>query len=441
MEEGQKSELINLAREVLKNNDRGIWTVPAGDLYPHQWLWDSCFIAIGLRHQDIERAQTELKSLLRGQWANGMLPNIIFSNDKAYKQDRNLWRSWINPYSPDKVSTSGITQPPMLAEAVVRIGQKLKITERRSWYRQMYPALLSYHQWLYAERDPHHEGLIILVHPYECGMDSTPPWNGELRKRNSLWWLTLIEQLHLDKLINLVRRDTRHTSPGQRMTNIEALAYWAAMRRLRRKAYNSEAILDHSLLSIEDLGFNCIFIRANEHLREIAKTIGQTLPKDLEGRIATSQRALEQLWDEVSGQYYCRNFINHKLIEESTIATLLPLYAGCITKERAAVLVEMLKKRRFFKANWPAPSVPLNSPYFDPFRYWQGPTWVNTNWLIIDGLKRYGFNEEAATLKDSTLKMVFKSGCAEYFNPLTGEPAGAKDFSWTAALTIDLLKS
>jgi len=37
--------------------------------------------------------------------------------------------------------------------------------------------------------------------------------------------------------------------------------------------------------------------------------------------------------------------------------------------------------------------------------------------------------------------MVFKSGCAEYFNPLTGEPAGAKDFSWTAALTIDLLKS
>jgi hypothetical protein len=35
--------------------------------------------------------------------------------------------------------------------------------------------------------------------------------------------------------------------------------------------------------------------------------------------------------------------------------------------------------------------------------------------------------------------MVAKSGCAEYFDPLTGEPAGAANFSWTAALTVDLL--
>jgi hypothetical protein len=36
--------------------------------------------------------------------------------------------------------------------------------------------------------------------------------------------------------------------------------------------------------------------------------------------------------------------------------------------------------------------------------------------------------------------MVEKSGCYEYFDPLTGEAAGAPNFSWTAALAIDLLK-
>jgi hypothetical protein len=64
--------LFEDASDVLKQNDKGDFTMPAGELYPHQWLWDSCFTAIGLRHLDVERAQKELLSLLRGQWSNGM---------------------------------------------------------------------------------------------------------------------------------------------------------------------------------------------------------------------------------------------------------------------------------------------------------------------------------------------------------------------------------
>src|ERR1700751_901400 len=123
MDDDAAKQLAEQAAAVLTSNDRELWTVPAGDLYPHQWLWDSCFIAIGLRHLDIERAQTELRSLLRGQWDNGMLPNIVFSGD-GEKRHIDLWRSWVNPYAPTEVATSGITQPPMLAEAVRRVGQK-----------------------------------------------------------------------------------------------------------------------------------------------------------------------------------------------------------------------------------------------------------------------------------------------------------------------------
>ena len=101
----------------------------------------------------------------------------------------------------------------------------------------------------------------------------------------------------------------------------------------------------------------------------------------------------------------------------------------------------MLETQHAFGPAYPVPSVPTNSFWFRPKLYWQGPTWVNMNWLIIDGLKRYGFNEHAKALTESTLEMVEKSGCYEYFDPLNGEPAGAKNFSWTAALTIDLLKT
>ncbi|HLG90857.1 MAG TPA: trehalase family glycosidase [Candidatus Saccharimonadales bacterium] len=435
-----ENELLKKAQAVLKQNDRKKWTVPAGDLYPHQWLWDSCFIAIGLRHLDVERAQVELKSLLRGQWSNGMIPNLIFSGGEEHRRHRELWRSYVSPYAPHRVATSGITQPPMLAEAVIQIGQKLKQPERRSWYRQMYPYLLNYHQWLYADRDPHGEGLIILLHPYECGMDNSPPWISELRKHNMLWWISLIERFRLDGLVNLVRRDTRHVPPGQRMSNIEAMAYWAAIHRLRRKAYNSEALLSRSLFAVEDLGFNCILIRANSHLKTIAKDIGHKLPNGLIQKMRKTEEALEQLWDEDSGCYYSRSFVSHKLIEEPTIATLLPLYAGCIANERAAHLLKLLKSKKHFALRWPVPSVPQSSGYFHPFKYWQGPTWINTNWLIIDGLRRYGFETDAKKLQHQTLELVAKGGMNEYFSPLDGRPAGATDFSWTAALTIDLIK-
>ncbi len=440
MDKKTAEELLARAKDVLAHNDRGNYTVPAPDIYPHQWLWDSCFIAIGLRHLDIKRAQAELTSLLRGQWTNGMLPDMIFADGDGARQDRELWRSWISPYAPHDVVTSGVTQPPMLAEAVVRIGAKLKLPQRRSWFRAIFPHLVRYHEWLYTERDLRDQGLAVLLHPYESGLDNSPAWISELRKHSLPWWVSLIEKLHPDGVVNQVRRDTRRIPPGQRMSNVEAMAYWAALRRLRRKAYNSEAILNRPLFAVEDLAFNCILIRANTHLRDIAKTIGRDLPESLASNFELAGKALEELWDEDRGQYFSRSFINHKLIEEPSIATLLPLYAGTISSQRAQQLVDLLNDPKLFGTKWPVPSVPLNSDFFDPSRYWQGPSWINTNWLIIDGLKRYGFTAEAESLTKRSLELVAKSGFSEYFNPLDGSPDGANNFSWTAALTIDLLK-
>ena len=437
-------DMVDQAKEVLSFNDHGTFTMPSKRIYPHQWLWDSCFIAIGLSDYDVDRAKIEILSLLRAQWANGMIPHMIItpphnlptkSNDHPGK----IWRSWLNPNAPEDIATSGITQPPLIAEAVIRIGEKMKLTERRAWYKMVYQPLVDYHQWLYTDRDPHSEGLVLQIHPWETGLDNTPPWMHELHEHLLPWWVRLAEKSRLEKLMTPFRRDTRIVPVDQRFSNVEALALFDVQRRLRRKVYDIDKILDHALFAIEDLTFNSIFVRANTCLVEIAKTLREDLPEELVVSMKKTKEALDQLWDPFASEYFSRDFVTHKLLTTSSIGALMPLYAGCITKERAKVLVELLENKHRFGPAYPVPTAPLDSPQFDPMRYWQGPTWVNTNWMIIDGLKRYGFNDHAEALRESTLELIAKSGFHEYFNPITGDPAGVDDFSWTAALAIDLL--
>lgn len=436
-------ELKEKAIEVLKFNDMGNYTRPAPDLYPHQWLWDSCFSSIGWSYIDTNRAQKEIYSFFRGQWSNGMIPHMIFSTDKAQtKQSKTgFWESNVSPYAPTNIETSGITQPPLMAEAVARVGEKLSLEDRKNFYKRVYPRILAHHKWIYRERNPHAEGLAILIHPWENGLDNSPPWVIEMHKHQKPWWIKAIEASHFDVVIERLRRDTKQVSAEERASTIDSLILYNVVRRLKRKQYDAEQILLRSHFLIEDLFFNCILVRNNKILGEIAKEIGATIPTETQHFMNKSTKSLEELWDRDTGQYYSRNFVTRKPIMESTIATLMPLYAGTITKRRAEELVRLLKDEHQFGLPYPIPSVPLKSKFFNPRRYWQGPTWVNTNWLIIDGLKRYGYHQEANRIKNHTIELAQKSGFHEYFSPLDGYGAGIQPFSWTAALIIDLLEN
>lgn len=426
---------------VLRKNDKGTHTVPSPNLYPHQWLWDSAFAAIGWAHIDIERGQQEIFSILHGQWHNGMLPHMIFDMSPKYAQDRAVWRSWTAAQSPNNIATSGITQPPVIAEAISRIGHQLDKPAKISFYKKVLPKLIKYHEWLYNERDPHHEGLAIQIHPYETGFDNTPPWMNQLHEHSKPLWISAIEKLKLEPLINVARRDTRSIPPKQRMRNIDALIIWDVVRRLRRKHYDIDKILHRSLFLIEDVAFNSILVRNNEILREIASTARIKLPFELLDNMQQSESAIEELWDDQFNIYFSRDFITNRLIREPTIAGLMPLYAGTINKDHADKLVRILKNNHVFWLNFPVPSVPRNVRGFDQNRYWQGPTWINTNWLLIDGLNRMGYQSESEALKNHTIELLREHGIWEYYNPINGDGLGSADFSWTAALAIDLLNS
>lgn len=434
-----REDLLGRALEVLERNRRGAWTCPSTTLYPHQWLWDSCFVAMGIARHDPQRAAGEVRALFRGQWANGMLPHMIFADGTRDLGSRTIWRSTKHPLAPRGVATSCVTQPPLPAIATHRVAQALPSPDRETFLTDLLPRLVAYHAWMYDERDLDGTGLVTLVHPWECGLDTTPTWMETLATMPMPRWLRVAARLHLGRLLRSLRYDTRHLPAAERPSDDDGLRMLVLATRAKRYGFELRRMPRSRVVLIEDLAFNAMLVAANRSLQRIARDLDRPLPSQLDERFRRTETALEQLWDEASGQYYSRNVVTGAPIKIPTVATFLPLWAGTTSSERAARLVQLLRQPTRFWPQHPVPSVPIDAPQFREAGYWKGPTWVNMNWAIVEGLDEYGEHDLAGELRERTIQLVEQAGFSEYFSPLTGEGYGAEEFSWTAALVVDLL--
>ena len=434
-----EADLEQAARLVLERNRRTLWTCPSTRLYPHQWLWDSCFIAIGVARYDAARAAAELHALFRGQWSNGMLPHMIFDAGVRDIGSRRIWKSKKNPLAPREVDTSCVTQPPLPAVAVHRVGQRLPASARAAFLRDLLPKLVAYHQWLYDERDPHDSGLITLIHPWECGLDTTPPWMDALAQMELPWWLRIASRLHLARAVRMLRTDTRYLPAAERPSDDDGLRMLVLATRAKKHRFTLDEMPRPGSVLIEDLAFNAILAAANRALQLVAADLDVTLPAPLQQKMRQTEAAFEQLWDEASGQYYSRDATTRHLIKVPTVATFLPLWSGIPSPARAEQLVALLRTVTRFWPEYPVPNVSVDAPEYREAGYWKGPTWVNMNWMIAEGLHDYEHVALADELRELTLRFVERAGFSEYFSPRTGEGYGADDFSWTAALVVDLL--
>ncbi|HEY8501696.1 MAG TPA: hypothetical protein VIL21_03350, partial [Solirubrobacterales bacterium] len=123
-----------------------------------------------------------------------------------------------------------------------------------------------------------------------------------------------------------------------------------------------------------------------------------------------------------------------------TWAALAPLALPDLPEEIGRRLVEehLLDAGEFWTAVAP-PSVAVGERGYQPDgghgpirRYWRGPTWVNSAWLVWLGLRRLGYQEEAQQLADGVIGAVAREGLREYYDPRNGKGLGAKDFAWSA---------
>jgi len=411
------------ASDILERNWRGRHTVPAGGLYPHQWSWDSAFIAFGLRHLSARRAQQELESLFAAQWQDGRLPQIVFStglDDDAYFPGPRFWRSGDLPEAP-AVPTAGLIQPPNHAWAVWAVHRSDPQESRRTGFlERTYPVLHRWHEYLRTRRDRGGSGLLAAVHPWETGMDNSPAWDLPLSgvPRHDL---------------ELTRPDLRHADASERPSNAEYGRYVYLADRYRRAACD-DADADFPFL-VEDVGMNALWCLSETSLAEIASELGAD-PFPHHRRARAIAEALHGLFDAEAGMYLARDIRTGERLAPRSVAGLLPLLLpGLPTAQQ---LLATLRGPGFrLGETVMVPSYDLTRPDADPAAYWRGPAWFNTTWMLMRSLRGLGAYAEADVLRQTMSRLALTHAFPEYVDPWTGSPHGTRLFSWTAALVLD----
>ena len=414
-------DLQEIATTILQENDRGDYTVPTDRLYPFQWNWDSCLTALGQRYVDAKRAWLEIETLLAHQWPDGMVPHIVFhQDDENYFPGPAVWQTG------RPVPTSGITQPPVLGYVMRRLFDEAEDKDLAiAKVKDLLPKAAAWHQWFYRCRDPEGTGLVAILHPWESGRD------------NSIDWDDALAAVPGEGVEPYVRRDTQHVEASERPTSAEYDRYLWLVQRARHFDWDNSRLHDLLPFKMVDPGFNAILIRSDRDLAVLAEAVGlDKLANEARERVKKAMAAIEALWHEGLGQYVCYDRAAGRLVESASIAGLIPVLAGVAKSDRLAARIAALLDRSPFGVA----SHDKNDPRYDGKRYWRGPSWLIVNSLLEDGLKQTGHHSIAKRVTEASLALVKKGGFAEYYDPDSGKPHGGGRFTWTAAITLEILR-
>lgn len=202
---------------------------------------------------------------------------------------------------------------------------------------------------------------------------------------------------------------------------------------------------------------NCLMYKELEAVCYLGKLLGIDVVK-YEQEAQNLKKAMQELcFDEKDGMYYSAD-LNLLPIDPNNIlhsgaprhwSTLIQrigcwsgfmaLWAGIATPEQAERMVKenLLDEKAF----WAPYGVRTLSKYEKMYSIkktgnpscWLGPIWGISNYMVFDGLVKYGFVKEAKELAEKTLKLfgedIAKSGeLHEYYDPESGEPVNNPGF-------------
>ncbi len=371
-----EATIVAAAKELLRKNRKTVsgytFTIPSPYEYRHQWLWDSCFHAIVLRHFDTRAAEGELRSLVAAQRSNGMIP---------HEGKYNLFGHLL-PF------TSRITQPPFIARAVLDVYSK---SLNMAFLAGVFSRLQQYNSWLEDKREINN--VLKVVNPNESGEDNSVLWDKELPLplHRAYGWLS---------------------------------AYLPLLPQL---------------LVVKSVTATSIYADSLESMARIARILGKKeLSASYSKKHAVVVAAVTKMFKKEDG-FYLSKTMTDKWLKYKTHSVFSPMFCGAVSKAEAKKLVdEHLLNEKEFWTPYAIPTVAVNERKFSAKGYWRGPMWMNINWMLHRGLTRYGLKAVAAELLEKTIAAVRKSGFREYYNPITGEGLGAKQFGWST-LVADMI--
>ena len=264
------------------------------------------------------------------------------------------------PHSITPTAISPWAAPPLLDWAFWELFKKNGSVDM---LQQNFSKLFAYHLWLNYNRDIHRAGLYTWVHASESCIENGPRFDEVTTQDCDAVDFSCLVSLQLRSLINMAS------------------------------------------------------ILKDDTVKENLETRKQELDSWIN----------EDLWDPSTGFYYDKAFAgDHKgeFIGPKAITGWYPLFAGIVPKERLSTYLKHLTDRdEFWTAN-PVPSVARDEIFFDKnMNMFRGASWVFANYMIIKGLKGYGFRQLPGELAYLTVSHVFdtyqkKQNFYEYYNSL-----------------------
>jgi glucosylglycerate hydrolase len=302
-----------------------------------------------------------------------------------------------------------------------------------TWLAAVYPRLLAWHRYLARHRDPIGSGLLTIYHGWESGMDNSPRWD-EAYSRVTVG----------PDLPPYQRRDTRIvTDTSQRPSTVEYDRYLWIVEQLKRADYEDERIRESVGFLVTDAFMSAIFAVANEALAGLAERLGAAEAAELRDYAERFRRGVVSAVDEESGLALDRDLRTQTMLDSQTVAGFAPLICGGLDSAAEARMVDLLKSTAWVGhpdlRHQIIPSTSPESASFRPRTYWRGPSWPVMNWFFAWMLQRRGIVDVAHSIRSAGLDELIGGGFGEYYQPLTGEPLGSMDQSWTAAAALDLL--
>jgi len=423
--------MLQRCESVLNTNWKGEFTIPSPKLYPFQWNWDSGFIALGNLHIHPERALIEMQILFSGQWKNGFLPHILFHNAErhtSYFPSADYWDSSVSKYAIPELKSTGITQPPVHGFVLEKMFDKGLDKDHIS---KLVDQTIAYHKHLYKQREHNDTGLVAIWHNWESGMD------------NAVWWDSVLEKIDVELVDSIVleRKDVDEVaeSASTRPTDLDYKRYLYLVNELRANKY--ESIPDDFPFQVLDPVFNSILIKSNKSLIRLGEKLGKDT-SFIEHKLEQGLHHFDEyLWDEEQGLYFPFDLLINEQIKVHCSGSYIPIFAGIPSLSNVQ---QMMNPWLTNKSLVPFPSCFPNELDFEQKNYWRGPVWINMNWMVWKGLLGYKLFDEAEFIRHQTIGLVEKYGVYEYFNPFTDTDTktgyGGSDFSWSAALIIDMIK-
>jgi len=154
----------------------------------------------------------------------------------------------------------------------------------------------------------------------------------------------------------------------------------------------------------------------------------------------------DTLWNEQDGMYYDRNEKTNRLVKVKSATCFTPFFAQAATAERAQrTITQHLLSENEFWTEFPVASYAKTEPDYYQGSHrecnWRGSTWAPTNYMIFQGLRKYGYNEAAKDLATRLFQMSIEKNAVlrEYYNAETGGGLGQTRFWGFTALYYAML--